>query len=182
MFTENEKKNLYAIQNIELKLLDEIDRICKKHGLTYFVAGGTLLGAIRHNDFIPWDDDIDIDLKREDFKKLIEVLPDELSDEFEFVNYNSFGDKFCDFIPRVFYNDCSVINSFRSPDGSTNLANDKRINGVFVELYCLHETDERSVKRQIFTTKLLYGLAMDIESSVLTEASIPLPKDLRLRF
>lgn len=159
-FTKEEQENLRIIQDIELKMLDEINRICEKYNLNYSVAGGTLLGAVRHSDFIPWDDDIDIDLKREDFYKLIEVLPTELSSEYEFVNFTDFNGYFCDFIPRVFYNNCKVKNSFMSDDGTKNLANDDRINGVFIELYCLHETKSSTVKKQILKTKIIYGLAM----------------------
>lgn len=160
VFNEKQKDNIQKIQDVEIKILEELDRICKKYNLEYSVAGGTLLGAVRHNDFIPWDDDIDVDLRREDFQKLLEVLPTELSDEFEFVNYSDFGECFCDFIPRIFYNKCKVRNSFSSPDGENNLANDPRLNGIFIELYCLHDTTSKTVKKQIMKTKIIYGLAM----------------------
>lgn len=51
-----------------------LDKICKAHGLTYFLSGGSALGAVRHNGFIPWDDDMDIALPSEDFKKLVQIL------------------------------------------------------------------------------------------------------------
>ena len=63
---------------IELDLLMEFDRVCKKHGLKYYAVFGTLLGAIRHNGFIPWDDDIDVCMPRDDYEKFLQ-----LSDEFE---------------------------------------------------------------------------------------------------
>ena len=67
-------------QMIMLDMASELDRICKKHGIPYFLYGGTLLGAIRHNGFIPWDDDFDAGLMRKDYLRLLEVLPHELPD------------------------------------------------------------------------------------------------------
>lgn len=62
----------------KLELLSVITSICKRHYIEYFACGGTLLGAIRHQGFIPWDDDIDIALKRPDYNRLIRLLPTEL--------------------------------------------------------------------------------------------------------
>ena len=62
----------------QMEVLWEIDRICKKYGLTWFADGGTLLGAVRHKGFIPWDDDIDITMKRPDYDILMSVLKKEL--------------------------------------------------------------------------------------------------------
>ncbi len=64
-----EKLTLEEIQKIELELLIELNKICKKNNLHYTLAGGTLLGAIRHQGFIPWDDDIDVCMPREDYEK-----------------------------------------------------------------------------------------------------------------
>ena len=71
-------KSLKKIQQIELEMLKEFDKICKKHNLKYILTGGTLLGAIRHNGFIPWDDDIDIAMLRKDYNKFIEIQKKEL--------------------------------------------------------------------------------------------------------
>lgn len=65
-------------QLVMLEMVKVLDRICKKHNIPYFLYGGTLLGAVRHNGFIPWDDDLDVGLMRKDYQRLMKVLPDEL--------------------------------------------------------------------------------------------------------
>ena len=67
----------------QLKMLDiliVIDGICKKHGIKYWISDGTLLGAVRHGGFIPWDDDLDIQMMRKDFKHFIKIISKELSE------------------------------------------------------------------------------------------------------
>ncbi len=71
-----------ALQLEELSVLDELDRICKKHGLRYFLTAGTLLGAVRHRGFIPWDDDIDVAMPRGDYDRLAKICESELSEGF----------------------------------------------------------------------------------------------------
>lgn len=71
--------SMSEVKNLEIGILDYIDNICKKHNLKYMLDYGTLLGAIRHKGFIPWDDDIDISMPRKDYEKLIEILSKEQS-------------------------------------------------------------------------------------------------------
>lgn len=66
-----DKDEIRRLQETQLQILRKVDTICKKRGLTYYMIGGTLLGAIRHNGFIPWDPDIDIAMPRKDYEKLI---------------------------------------------------------------------------------------------------------------
>ncbi|MBR1548648.1 MAG: LicD family protein [Prevotella sp.] len=71
------EQNLRACQLKQLSILEEIDRICQKHGISYWLDGGTLLGAVRHGGFIPWDDDIDIAMRKADLERFAEVAPKE---------------------------------------------------------------------------------------------------------
>ena len=73
LVTEKMKRIWYT----EISLLQELDRVCKKYGLRYFAEYGTLLGAVRHNGFIPWDDDIDVAMLRDDYEKLKKVAAEE---------------------------------------------------------------------------------------------------------
>ncbi|MBR4245975.1 MAG: LicD family protein [Treponema sp.] len=69
-FVSEKRKKIW---NIQLGLLKEFECVCEKYKLTYFVTNGTLLGAIRHNGFVPWDDDFDVCMPRPDYEKLTEV-------------------------------------------------------------------------------------------------------------
>lgn len=76
---DSKRKKIWAI---ELDLLSQFDRICKKYNLKYWLLYGSLLGAIRHNGFIPWDDDMDVGIPRKDYEKFLEVAPRELKDPY----------------------------------------------------------------------------------------------------
>lgn len=66
------------LRNIQLEILKEYIRICKKHKLQYFLIGGSCLGAIRHQGYIPWDDDIDVAMPRDDYEKFLNIAQSEL--------------------------------------------------------------------------------------------------------
>jgi len=76
-----------TLRNAQLRILEiliEVDKICKKHNIQYWLDYGTLLGAVRHGGFIPWDDDIDISIPRKDYLKLCKILKTELPDNLAF--------------------------------------------------------------------------------------------------
>lgn len=76
----------------EITVLNEIDRVCKKHGLLYFACWGTLLGALRHGGIIPWDDDFDIVMYRKDYTRFMQIWKDELPQGYDVINYKTHPD------------------------------------------------------------------------------------------
>lgn len=73
------------LRKAQLRMLDilvEIDKICTKHNIDYWLDYGTLLGAVRHSGFIPWDDDLDIGVLRKDYKRLLTILEKELPEQY----------------------------------------------------------------------------------------------------
>ena len=68
-------------QKYLLKLFREVDEICREHNLRYVLAGGSLIGALRHEGFVPWDDDVDLYMPRPDWEKFVEICKTELPPE-----------------------------------------------------------------------------------------------------
>ena len=80
---DEKRKKIWAV---ELQILEKIDEICQKHNLTYYAYYGTLLGAVRHQGFVPWDDDLDIAMFRDDYEKFQAIAPKEFTDPYFFQN------------------------------------------------------------------------------------------------
>ena len=75
------KTTLRQAQLVMLEMMKVVDKICRKHDIQYWLDAGTLLGAVRHKGFIPWDDDLDIIMPRGDFNRFIEIAPQELPED-----------------------------------------------------------------------------------------------------
>jgi len=121
-----EGSSLRNAQYLMLQILEEIDRICKKYNLQYWLDAGSLLGAKRHKGFIPWDDDMDIAMTRADYLKLLKILPRELPSSL--VLQTSCTPYYGSHISKVRY-----VNSYMNADeaGSVNLEH----RGIFVDIF-----------------------------------------------
>jgi lipopolysaccharide cholinephosphotransferase len=77
------------LHKVLLSAMKDIDSICRANGLRYYLHAGTLLGAFNHQGFIPWDDDVDISLMREDYEKLLQILEEQYQDRYFVHNYKT---------------------------------------------------------------------------------------------
>jgi len=88
-YNEADNSKLRKLQLIELDILKVFADICEKYHLRYILCGGTILGAIRHKGFIPWDDDLDVAMPRSDYDKFANVVKDELGSRYQFLSFKT---------------------------------------------------------------------------------------------
>ena len=143
---------LGAIQKMQLAYLLEVDRICKKHNIKYFLGGGTLLGAVRHHGFIPWDDDSDIMMLREDYDRFAEIAQSELPPGMTFQSGKT--DKNCFYE----FNKLRVENTVFA----TALAkNHTDINvGIAFDIFCHDKTANSGIGRKIHLALTIFTRAL----------------------
>lgn len=80
---------LRKVQLVQLEMLYEIDRVCREEDIPYFLHCGTFLGAVRHKGFIPWDDDLDVAMFREDYDRFRDIAPEKLKDRYCFQDWHT---------------------------------------------------------------------------------------------
>lgn len=154
--TDKELMVMDRIHNAQLKLLKEFDRVCEKYNIKYYLAAGTLLGAVRHKDFIPWDDDVDVYILREDYKEFMNHLND-----FQFpfeVHWPQKDDTyFWDYTTRLVYKKSKL----KFDKNENEYYNHRNNEYLFLDIFVLDRTYEGIKNRiQLVKLKTIYGLAM----------------------
>lgn len=144
---------LDRVHESNFAMLCEVDRVCQKHGIRYFLHGGTLLGAIRHQDFIPWDDDVDLAFPRRDYERFMEVFPREAEPRFQLLDYRQYP-QFYDFIAKI----ADTSLTFRSSYGDEAFY-EYRYSHPTIDLFVL-DWEAPAHPRQLTVLQLLYALAM----------------------
>ena len=166
------------MQKLHEKLIEVMDvfhAFCVQHGLTYYMLGGTMLGAFRHQGFIPWDDDIDIGMPRKDYERLL-ALYQELPEGYRLRHH-----RFESGVPYAFSHfediNTTYIEQRRSKDSYTG--------GVYLEIFPLDEAPEASWKRKLksyrvrFYKRILYGLILDYHEKKRTFLKAVIIKTIR---
>ena len=155
----NNAYGLLEVQEANLRILKEIDRICEKFRIGYVLDSGTLLGAIRHGGFIPWDDDADVVMTRNAWEAFRKVAPRELPEGMSLLLPDTFagGSRFYDFTPRIIYE----FSRRRKPDGETAFYEEK-LHHLWVDIFILDRLPDNpaAAKSLILRHKALYLLAM----------------------
>lgn len=157
-----EKRTVKTIQDILIKMTAEFDRVCQKYNLHYYAICGTLIGAVRHHDIIPWDDDLDVAMPRADFDKLKKIAKEEWKDsEYELLMYDEYGGgAFLDFMPRVIYKNArQPIKVFDKVLGKATADIEDRL---FIDIYIMDNAsdNEKQHVKTMNIMKKVYGLCM----------------------
>lgn len=138
---------LRKVQLVQLEIAKEVKRICEKNDISYFMDGGTLLGAVRHKGFIPWDDDMDFGFTRDNYEKFINVAGKELTSEFFLQTWDSdkeFGYAFAKIRKKG-----TVYQERIAQDNSANC-------GIFIDLFPYDNLPDGQYERIILFTKLTF--------------------------
>ncbi len=156
---ENWEFDLQKVHEANLDILRAIDAVCRKHHISYMIDSGTLLGAVRHKGFIPWDDDVDLLFRREEFDAFCKVK-DELPDKLELVMPDEYrnGKAFYDFVPRVIYK-----NSRRhAEDDADQSFYEGKLNHLWVDLFILDRLPDSKLLGRLcrLRQQIVFGLGM----------------------
>lgn len=125
---------LRELQLLELEIAKEIKRICELHEIEYFIVAGTLLGAVRHKGFIPWDDDMDIGMTTVNYKKFLEIAPKELDNRF-FLQTSESDKNYANIYAKVRLNGTHMYEKVTEKLDIHN--------GVFVDVFPYELVDEK---------------------------------------
>ena len=150
---DKKRKKVWAVA---LNLLEQLDIVCKKHNIPYYIYYGTLLGAVRHKGFIPWDDDIDVVMFREDYERFQKIAPTEFKEPYFF--QSTYTDRMLWFFSKIRDSRTTAIEFSK-----------KNLNqGMFIDIFPLDDVPDgiheeldavleaqREIKRTIFNPKQL---------------------------
>lgn len=141
-----ERELLRKVQLIQLELAKEVKRVCEENGIRYFLYRGTFLGAVRHKGFIPWDDDMDIAMLREDYDKFRRIVPEKMD-------------------PKYCFQDWHTDPGYALPFGKIRKRGTVYVeaksavleeNGLYIDIYPLDYAPEDPKERRLLAKKLLH--------------------------
>ena len=149
-FFEEEERNGFLVTEqikqlwaVELDLLAEVDRVCKKHEIQYMACAGTMLGALRHKGFIPWDDDIDLMMTWENYKRFSQIGPEEFKEPYFFQTDRTYRGSTRGHIQIRNSNTTAILSEERQYKYQFN-------QGIFIDVFCLDHIPDSASEREVF--------------------------------
>ena len=147
----NDYGNL-ELHTVLLSAMKDIDRICRENGLRYYLYAGTLLGAMNHKGFIPWDDDVDLVMYPDDFEKLARIIERDFSDRYEISKMN-----------KLYVKGTKVV-SHHSDD----------THPIFIDISKLHHVPDQAWRRTLQRKQIeLINLVLGVQSGAIVPTSLP---------
>lgn len=150
-----EAELLRKVQLVELEILGELDRVCRENDIRYFLYRGTFLGAIRHGGFIPWDDDMDVAMLREDYEKFCRVAPHALGEQYCLQNWHT-DPKFSLPFGKL------RKRGTRCVEGKSPILKE---NGFYIDIYPLDYAPQEEKARRDLSRKLLHMFRVKLMKS-----------------
>ena len=149
----SENFDLKELQEKILEIVEYFDRLCNKNGITYYLMGGSALGAIRHLGFIPWDDDFDVFMDYENYTKFIKIIDDKLDKNLFYFQHED-SNEWPLFFSKIRMNNTTFIEK--------NLKNRDMHHGIYIDIMCLNNTSKYMPIRylQYFAARLLTAKAL----------------------
>lgn len=160
---------------VNTRLLAELDRVCRLHGIRYYMDGGTLIGAVRHHGAIPWDDDVDVTMKRADYERFIKEAVPDLAEGYQFICPADFGENcFYDYVSHIAYVNSQVADP---QDPEVKYYKGLR-NHILLDIFVMDEITDSRPGQKIQVTKLRfrYGLSWAYRYSMDNEKYTKLQK------
>lgn len=136
--------NLDNIKKIQLDILNYVVQVCQELEINYFLAGGTVLGAVRHQGFIPWDDDIDITMPREDFNKLQDYFAKKENPKYELLSINNNNKYYYPFLKVINKNTILIEKDVPLIEGM----------GIYVDIFPIDGTPNNKIIFKIHYLKI----------------------------
>lgn len=134
-------EDLRKMQLLQLSIFKEFDLICRKNGIKYTLCGGSLLGAIRHGGFIPWDDDIDVTMLRADYEKFSMLCKNELDNERFFFQTMETDEEYRLMYGKIILKGTSFVR--------TGYEKSKAKNGIFIDIFPRDNVSDNMIKRSL---------------------------------
>lgn len=165
MAIQEYKSEINELQKIQLSMLKDFDAVCQRHRISYQLFSGTALGAVRHKGFIPWDDDIDVVMLREDYERFFDSASKELDSNKYYVQ-REFSEHWPMFFSKLRLNGTTYIEKYHSHDARIH-------QGIYIDIFpCDNLSDSRLMQKlqyiasKIVIAKSLHARGYETNSTV----------------